>query len=81
MSQPTAPYSGTGYVEAEDRAYHRVQGIPFRKRVKPPIPPTGKHPRCAYRWLPTISVRFRTLRGQLCASLATGDFATEDDTP
>lgn len=53
------------YVEAEDRAYHRVNGIPFRRRTKPEVPATGRHPRSAYKHLPSIPAAIRNLRGQM----------------
>lgn len=55
------------YSEAEDRAYHRAQGIPFRRRTKPEIPASGRHPRSAYKHLPSIPAAIRNLRGQMDA--------------
>lgn len=59
------PKSWLSYNEAEDRAYHRINGLPFRKRTKPEVPETGRHPRSAYRHLPSIPAAIRNLRGQL----------------
>jgi len=45
------PKSWLVYVEAEDRAYCRLNALTFSGRVKPEVPERGPHPRSACRSL------------------------------
>lgn len=57
------PKSWLAYVEAEDRAYHRVNGLTFTPRTEPADPGAG-NPWRAYRIIPRA---VKCLSGQLDA--------------
>jgi len=60
---PQIPPSWLAYVEAEDRAYCRMNQIEFRKRVAPEYR-AGAHPRSAYAALSMTRSRTMWLAGQ-----------------